>query len=60
MDYISGRLFWCNFVGRSNETIVLFSKCLLSVIVIVLNYILSKKMVFHKQRENGVADESIQ
>ena len=37
-----------------------FSKCLLSVIVIVLNYILSKKMVFHKQRENGVADESIQ
>ena len=37
-----------------------FSKCALSVIVIVLNYILSKKMVFHKQRENGVADESIQ
>ena len=26
----------------------------------LLNYILSKKMVFHKQRENGVADESIQ
>ena len=37
-----------------------FSKCLLSVIVIALNYILSKKMVFHKQRENGVADESLQ
>ena len=37
-----------------------FSKCVLSVIVIALNYILSKKMVFHKQRENGVADESIQ
>ena len=30
------------------------------VIVIVLNYILSKKMVFYKQRENGIADESIQ
>lgn len=27
---------------------------------IALNYILSKKMVFHKQRENGVADESLQ
>jgi len=37
-----------------------FSKCVLSVIVIVLNYILSKKMVFYKQRENGIADESIQ
>lgn len=29
------------------------SKCVLSVIVIVINYILSKKMVFYKQRENG-------
>lgn len=60
MDYIFGRLFWRYFVGRSDETIILFSKCVLSVIVIVLNYILSKKMVFYKQRENGIADESIQ
>lgn len=27
------------------------SKCLMSLIVIILNYILSKKMVFHKQRK---------
>ena len=36
------------------------SKCLLSAVVIVLNFILSKKMVFHKRGENGDANESVQ
>ena len=27
------------------------SKCLMSLIVIILNYILSKQMVFHEQRK---------
>lgn len=37
----------------------LLSKCLLSVIVIILNYILSRSIVFHKQKENGAVDENI-
>ena len=51
---------WITFLVEVMKQSFFFSKCVLSVIVIALNYILSKKMVFHKQRENGVADESIQ
>lgn len=36
------------------------SKCLLSAVVIVLNFILSKKMVFHKRGKNGDTNESVQ
>lgn len=37
-----------------------FSKCVLSVIVIILNYVLSKRMVFRKSEESGATNEKLQ